>query len=316
MRSSSKVPSYAHIYTRFSMKLDDPLDFAKKLGASVLFWELPRALCSVIVRRSYGEQKTAAERSFVEAAPSYIMSAVHATTLATFGLVIGYETLKLPIARDRYYLHKGTTLDFRSLMMTEIGNWLFCGYMTGDLAHVVAEYPKLGKMDMVVHHACFIACSLIAGHSQTMMLPFSWLLIGEFSTPLLCFRWLVQQLTYELKSERIVQWAKALGYKGESVSSVKNAGKQVEFLSGVAFMAIFFVVRIVAYSAGFANMVYHSRAGTFDTTPKWVTTALFALVSCGAVLNYYWFSLMLRKALRGPPKPKTGDASASEKKEE
>jgi len=34
-----------------------------------------------------------------------------------------------------------------------------------------------------------------------------------------------------------------------------------------------------------------------------VTNTLIILVSCGAALNYYWFSIMVKKALRGPPKP-------------
>jgi predicted fused transcriptional regulator/phosphomethylpyrimidine kinase len=36
-----------------------------------------------------------------------------------------------------------------------------------------------------------------------------------------------------------------LGFKGDAVGSVKNAGKQVEFTTSVAFMASFFLARIV-----------------------------------------------------------------------
>ncbi len=100
-----------------------------------------------------------------------------------------------------------------------------------------------------------------------------------------------------------MRWARALGYKGEAVSSVKNAGKQLEFVTSVGFMATFFIVRILCYTSGFFNMLYNWHTGVLDPIPKSVTNTLLVLVSCGAGLNWYWFSLMVKKAMRGPPKP-------------
>ena len=207
MFQNSKLPAYAHVYTRFSMNLNQPLDFAAKLATCVVLWEIPRALSSAMVRKTYGATTREEEKRFVAAAPAYVMSTLHALVVATAGLKIGYITVMLPNANDRYYLHAKTAFKLADLKFIERWNWAFCGYMFGDLLHVLKEYPRLGKMDMVVHHACFIACSLLAGHSQTMMLPFSWLLLGEYSTPILCARWLIQQLTYELKSDVVVRWA-------------------------------------------------------------------------------------------------------------
>lgn len=304
MFQNSKLPAYAHVYTRFSMNLNQPLDFAAKLATCVVLWEIPRALSSAMVRKKYGATTREEEKRFIAAAPAYVMSTLHALVVATAGLKIGYITVMLPNANDRYYLHAKTAFKLADLKFIERWNWAFCGYMFGDLLHVLKEYPRLGKMDMVVHHACFIACSLLAGHSQTMMLPFSWLLLGEYSTPILCARWLIQQLTYELKSDVVVRWARACGYTGDAVSSVTNAGKQLEFGCSVGFMIVFFLVRIVAYTGGFASMLAAWRGGVLDPIPKSVTNTLFVLVACGAGLNYYWFSIMVRKALRGPPKPK------------
>lgn len=307
-----KMPAYARQHTPFSMKLEDPTDFCLKLAGATLLWEIPRFAVSRAIKRWYGKTNTPAERDFVRTAPSYVMSTVHALAMATTGLWVGNATLGLPNAADRYYLHAKSAFRGKALITTEISNWLFCGYMTGDLAHVLAAYPRLGKVDMVVHHACFIAASLLAGGSQTMMLPFSWLLIGEYSTPILCLRWFIQQMTYELKSARVVRWAEALGYRGDTVSSVTNAGKRLEFNTSVVFMAVFFVVRIVCYTGGLVNALSEAKIGTLDAVPRPVKLTLLALVTCGAALNYYWFSIMIRKAMRGPPKPKKEETDAKE----
>jgi hypothetical protein len=182
-----RVVPYSHIITKEMMNVWDVKDFSLKLAKNVLLWEIPRAFASVAISRARrNEPQTAKEKTFVATAPAYVMSAVHAVVVAYIGAKIGWEALALKETRDQYYLNKKTAMTMESLRFTELGNWAFCGYMTGDLLHVLAEYPRLGKMDTVVHHLCFVACSLLAGHSQTMILPFSWLLIGEFSTPLLC----------------------------------------------------------------------------------------------------------------------------------
>ena len=46
----------------------------------------------------------------------------------------------------------------------------------------------------MAHHAVFIAGSILAGGTQTFLFPFSWLIAGELSTPLLTARWFVRQL--------------------------------------------------------------------------------------------------------------------------
>jgi hypothetical protein len=137
--------------------------------------------------------------------------------------------------------------------------------------------------------------------SQTMMLPFTWLLLGELSTPLLTVRWSIQSGAYATKSDWVIKVAKALGYKGDAVATHKNAGKQLEFFNGVCLMITFFSVRIVAYSIGYSHMLYVRYTGLIDAVPRSVAWPLNALVGCGAGLNAYWFSIMIRKAMQGPP---------------
>ena len=115
MFQNSKLPAYAHIYTRFSMNLNQPLDFAAKLATCVVLWEIPRALSSAMVRKTYGATTREEEKRFVAAAPAYVMSTLHALVVATAGLKIGYITVMLPNANDRFYLHEKTAFTLADL---------------------------------------------------------------------------------------------------------------------------------------------------------------------------------------------------------
>ena len=101
MFQNSKLPAYAHIYTRFSMNLNQPLDFAAKLATCVVLWEIPRALSSAMVRKKYGATTREEEKRYIAAAPAYVMSTLHALVVATAGLKIGYITVMLPNASWR-----------------------------------------------------------------------------------------------------------------------------------------------------------------------------------------------------------------------
>lgn len=299
---SMSIPQYARSLTPYSMNLLDGADFVQKLVRWTLFWEIPRALSSIVVRRAYGKASTPAEKSFLKNAPGYVVSTLHAFAVGYFGLRIYTTTLRVPI-RDQYYAHAKTLFTKADFEFMEIGNWMFCGYMVSDIIQILWYYPEMGKLDMVAHHLTFIACSFLAGASQTMMLPFSWLLMGEFSTPLLCLRWLIQQGTYELKSSRIVTWAKRLGYRVDKTNPVLSAGKQLEYAASVAFMLSFTVVRVVVYTSGFAMMLSAWRDGILEQVPYFTRSVVLVLVSIGWGLNMYWWSIMVKKALRGPPKP-------------
>jgi hypothetical protein len=295
------IPQYVFLPTPYSMNLADGADFVKKLAQWTIFWEVPRALASVAIKRAHGPAKTPAEKSFLKNAPGYAVAAIHALAVAYAGVRVYGVTQRLPI-RDRYYMHAKSQFAGPQKHFTEIANWAFCGYMTGDLMHILWHYPEMGKMDMVAHHATFIACSLLAGGSQTMIFCFSWLLMGEFSTPLLCLRWFIQQATYELKSERIVRWAERLGYRVDASNPILSAGKQLEYSVSKAFVFTFTIVRVVVYTSGFAMMLSAWKAGILDQVPTFTRDVLLTLVTAGWGLNMYWWSIMIRKFLRGPPK--------------
>ena len=51
-------------------------------------------------------------------------------------------------------------------------------------------------------------------------------------------------------------------------------------------------------------MLMMRMKGMIDPVPSSVAVTLNVLVGAGAGLNVHWFAIMIRKALRGAPKPK------------
>jgi hypothetical protein len=86
------------------------------------------------------------------------------------------------------------------------------------------------------------------------------------------------------------------------VSSVQNAGKVLEFLNGVCLIITFFLVRIVVYAIGYPHMIWAWRSGIMSPVPTFVSSSVAGLIGVGALLNVHWFSIMIGKAIKGPPK--------------
>jgi len=234
--------------------------------------------------------------------PKQLTGAIHAVVVTVYATIIMSWLVALA-PEDQYYVRaSGTGLTKAQRDVVERTWWIFLGYLVQDTFHMVLRYPKLGKLDMVIHHFVFCLAAVLAGATQTMTLPFAWLLLGEASTPLLTMRWGIQSAAYTMQSEKVIHLAKALGYKGQAVSSTERAGKSLEFLNGVILIITFFFVRIVAYGVGYPHMIWVWRKGITSQVPTLVVLTLNILIGAGAALNVHWFSIMIGKALKGPPK--------------
>jgi hypothetical protein len=287
--------------------VEQPLDFFKKLLAVALVWELVRVVVARLALRALPKREDEDEetRRVRFEAPKQYTGAVHAVVVSATAAKLLRAVLALRDAADMYYTRgPGHGMDASTHDLLERTNWLFLGYLVQDTAHIAWNFPKMGKADMLAHHCVFMVASILSGASQTMMLPFCWLILGEASTPLLTLRWTIQSAAYSLESEKVVEVAKAFGFKGKHVSSPKNAGKQLEFFAGLGLVFTFFFVRVVTYSLGYTHMLWARYAGVIDAVPASVALPLNALVGAGAGLNAHWFGIMIRKAIKGPPKPK------------
>jgi hypothetical protein len=286
---------------------ENPTDFLKKLLVAVLVWELVRFVIArialvVLPKRDDEDEETARVRF---EAPKQYTGAVHALVVSALAAKLLRAVVALDEAADMYYIRgAGIGMDDGTRDLLELTNWLFLGYLVQDTTHIVWNFPRMGKADMLAHHCVFMVASILSGASQTMMLPFCWLLLGEASTPLLTLRWTIQSAAYSLESEKVVKVAKAFGFKGELVSSPKNAGKQLEFFAGLMLVFTFFLARVVTYSLGYTHMLWVRHKGIIDAVPASVALPLNVLVGAGAGLNAHWFGIMIRKAIKGPPKPK------------
>lgn len=156
---------------------------------------------------------------------------------------------------------------------------LFAGFLLQDLVEVVAHYPHVGKVDVLLHHALFIVCSLFALHFRMFSLAFTWLSAGELSTIFLNLRFFAEH--YE--------WKQAMRGTIDLV-----------------FAASFFLVRIVLFGGGALHMLANLELVAAPAAPKWTVVAL---VVGGAVLNVVSFRKIVRMATRGP-RPEKPEAKA------
>lgn len=292
----------------YSMSLGD--SFFPTLVKNMLYWEVPRQVVALLTRRALGKKaETSEEKEFVVGAPSYILSLAHAVLISGLGIKIAIGLWDAPV-HDKFFVTQGMKhADLIDLI--EWSNWIFFGYMADDLLNVLYYYPKLGKLDMVAHHAVFLACAILAGSSQSFLFPFSWLLAGELSTPLLTARWFVRTLA-AMKSPLLITAARGIGF---AVKTVEDANKKLEVTVAVAFMVAFFFVRVVVYGGGLSHTLFNVSEGVLDQIPFGVRTSILGILLAGAGLNAYWFHLMVSKAAKKfSGKKNSGDGGDSDKK--
>ncbi|KAI0561076.1 hypothetical protein FGB62_93g055 [Gracilaria domingensis] len=144
-------------------------------------------------------------------------------------------------------------------------NLVLAGYLLTDLLHIIAKYPQLGKLDIVMHHVAFLACAISAGYYGLHPFAFAWLIIGEASTPFLNARWFL-------------------------IKAGKGSTKYFRVIQAL-FGLIFIVTRLFIYSIG---TCYHML--TIKYIPSRVPNTIVAFsASCivaGFILNMTWLRKM------------------------
>jgi len=296
MPSLSRV-SHVGAYT---MDVTDVVDFFIKLGKLFLCWAALHQIFRVVAHRCIPRPRNAAEVDVKLSIPKHFLGIAHAVVLSIYGTWI-FACLAPFEREDMYFLRRNRGLTPGQIDCLELANWLFFSYLVHDLALMFLHYPKLGGADMIAHHLVFAGASVLGGASQTMMLPLGWLLMGEFSTPLLAIRKLIQSATYEVKSTRVVDLARRLGCPIDASNAVFSAGRQLEYRIGIAFVVVFTLVRVIIYTFGFIALVFAWRDGILMQVPPFTRRAFLVLAAAGLLINYHWWAIMISKVLRGPP---------------
>ena len=212
-----------------------------------------------------------ARRTLVQRGPSYAVSLLHSGYVTLRGtshlchLWSASRRDQLIIAAAGASPHRGAQIEVART------NAVFLAYLLYDLLHILLQYPRLGGLDTVLHHAAFAACSVINGGYGILPFAFGWLIVGEGSTVFLNVRWFL------LKSGRCGggAWARRL----DRVNT--------------AFAATFFLTRVGVYSVGVVHLFGGCRAELRSVPAvSGVPVSLFG-VTCGCmllgwVLNVFW----------------------------
>eukprot|EP01063_Lacrimia_lanifica_P015165 TRINITY_DN21983_c0_g1_i1.p1 TRINITY_DN21983_c0_g1~~TRINITY_DN21983_c0_g1_i1.p1 ORF type:complete len:296 (+),score=93.99 TRINITY_DN21983_c0_g1_i1:74-961(+) len=158
-------------------------------------------------------------------------------------------------------------------------NQIFLAYMTVETLLLLFCWEEYGgRWDALLHHAVYIAGSIINHHYLSYQLVFAVLVQGEWSTPFLTAR----------------QALKACGRE----SAVVDA----------AFAAAFFVVRVVLLTYGVGHMtrsVYLDGGAPHPDMPAMMQHFVYAMLLAMYALNIYWFTIVIAKAAKFGRRPRS-----------
>eukprot|EP01013_Petalomonas_cantuscygni_P003688 TRINITY_DN13908_c0_g1_i1.p1 TRINITY_DN13908_c0_g1~~TRINITY_DN13908_c0_g1_i1.p1 ORF type:complete len:316 (+),score=43.62 TRINITY_DN13908_c0_g1_i1:94-1041(+) len=224
--------------------------------------------------------------SFYSNLPQYSVSTVHASVVAVQIVPVFVALLRCyPNSYNETPTAEGTApsadSNFLSQTITRcIGiAYVMVGYFFQDLAQVLWHYPRLGGVDVVVHHLVHLV-SLTAGIvHRSPMLPFSWLVLTEATTPLQNVRWLLR--SFHRPPLPLADFTPAADASARGLATADRAA---------------WSVMVVAY---FAFRVMIPVVGTLD----WMTLPVRdgpemlhrLLVVAGTLLNVRWFTRLLQQ---------------------
>lgn len=253
---------------------------AQTLAASFMVWELLYWLVTLSLR--WPRARKSLDPIVLRDAPAYAVSTVHALFAAARGLRHLVRLWGAPNVAKLCLPPASTMTEEMSAYVPEISgviltNVSLAGYLLSDLIHVLWHYPNLGKADTVAHHVAFLCCALVAGSYSLYPFAFSWLIVGEASTPLLNLRWFL-------------------------IRQGHGASRTMVHVSS-AFGAVFFLTRFCVYGSGLLHLFF-----TYPNMPVEIRGTLSAGVLCflvfGFCLNLAWLRKIISIALAPPSRRK------------
>jgi hypothetical protein len=157
----------------------------------------------------------------------------------------------------------------------------FMAYLFFDLMKQIMYYRNktarnYGAVDSMLHHVAFLACAMICQHYDFLLLPFTWLIQGEWSTIFLNARWYQKEL------------------------------KASTMLADILFALSFFFTRIILYGGGLVHLLYSlyyspssnsSSALKHPTMPTWLQHLIVITLIALFGLNLIWFRSIVKIAI-------------------
>eukprot|EP00475_Leptophrys_vorax_P002046 TRINITY_DN11165_c0_g1_i1.p1 TRINITY_DN11165_c0_g1~~TRINITY_DN11165_c0_g1_i1.p1 ORF type:complete len:295 (+),score=60.86 TRINITY_DN11165_c0_g1_i1:38-886(+) len=197
----------------------------------------------------------------------YVVSTVHAliTTYRGFShmyaLKSNPDTARVPMALYSNAFYSYFVEDVRAGVV--ITNQMVLTYMAHDLVHSIARFPDLGGIDSILHHVIFLMASFTAGWNKIFCFPFSWLVVGELSTPFLNVRWFLR----------------ATGQKESAFGSINN----------LLFALTFFIARVLIFGSGILEMINDFDFVWNGIVPQWGVRYVVINIFAAFLLNLFWF---------------------------
>lgn len=147
----------------------------------------------------------------------------------------------------------------------------FIAWIVFDLIHVVTNFPELGSYDQLFHHAMFIILTCVSTGFGVCPFAGCWLFCGELSSLPLNIRWYV-------------------------INSGQGATVWMT-LTNIIFCVTFFTVRVLLYWFGLYGFLFETAPILKNNgAPGFGVNIIAALLSAGAILNVYWFLLIVKMA--------------------
>ncbi|KAK9793233.1 hypothetical protein WJX73_009774 [Symbiochloris irregularis] len=149
---------------------------------------------------------------------------------------------------------------------------LFLGYLLFDLLLEIGfGAPVLRNPTAVIHHTLWVFLNSYVLAYDVMPSTFSWLTLGEISTPCLNARWFL--------------------------AVTKQEKSKLYLTNGVALMVLFFFARVVVYGIGLWH-TWSLRELYMPPKHPYMHMGIVLLASIGYALNLYWMTLIIKGAAR------------------
>jgi len=242
--------------------------------------------------------------------PSYAVSTVHAIIVTARGCThllqlwdaSPYDKFVIPPDSTTTLQDDNTMMNYRGAhLLVARTNIIFVSYLLYDVCHVLYQYPKLGKVDTVLHHILFIVCSFINGTYGIMAFAFGWLIVGEASTILLNVRWLLIQLSGR---SSISSSSGGGGGGGGGISDGKSSSSSGSSGSGsttvvlldtinILFAITFLIVRVLIYTLGVVHLlIMHGRSIIMVLPQTTYVPRILLGITCGCILLGWGLNLI------------------------
>lgn len=239
----------------------------KRILFYALCWEVTSRIAKFVLKKSPHEKVRL--YGF-----SYVTAFINAVIAAGFGGVTAWALWNAPEAAKARVVFEPEGPWYKETQAVNDTAYIFMAWILYDLAHILAVFPKLGGGDQVAHHVGFGVLSAASVGFGICPFAGAWLFVGELSSLPLNLRWFL-------------------------INTDRGEGRAIKW-TNYAFAALFFLTRVALYWRGLFGFLSETiPVLVADGCSRPIMAIFSALISAGALLNAYWFVLIIQMATRG-----------------